>query len=88
MPYSRSICDIDYKKQTIRNINKFMNDEPLDIAQCFDYLKEPYMVQFFEIYQEYACEPSPFLHCVFTTIGASSGVKKFELQIWSLQSRL
>ncbi len=39
MPYSTSICDIDYKKQTIRNINKFMNDEPFNIAQCFDYLK-------------------------------------------------
>jgi hypothetical protein len=63
-----------------------MNDEPLNIAQCFDYLKQPYMVQFFEIY---ACEPSSFLHCVLTTIGASSGSKKVELQIrYETYSRL
>lgn len=72
MPKNKSISDIDYKQQTIRNINKLMNDEPLNIAQCFSYFNDPYMMQFFETYQEYGCEPSSFLHCILTTIGALS----------------
>ena len=72
MPFNTSNIDTDFKKQTIRNISTLMNDEPLNIAQCFDYFNEPYMKQFFEIYREYACEPSTFLHCILTTIGALS----------------
>jgi hypothetical protein len=76
MSFGTTICDIDYKKKTSQNINKLTNEEPLNIAQCFEYFKEPYMIQFFEVYKEHACEPSLFLHCVLTTIGAlSDGIR-------------
>ncbi len=72
MPYSTTVSDVDYKKQTIRNINQLMNDEPLNIAECLQYFKESYMLKFFEVYQEFVCESSAFLHSVLTTIGALS----------------
>jgi len=64
--------EMDYKKKTSRNINKLTIGESLNVAECLEYFQEPYMVQFFEIYKEYACEPSAFLHCVLTTIGVLS----------------
>lgn len=72
MPSITIASEVDYKKRTSRNINRLTNEEPLNLAQCFQYFNEPYMEQFFEIYKEYSCEPSAFLHSVLTTIGALS----------------
>ena len=72
MPYGTNIYDIDFKKQTSLNIYNLMNDKSFNVVECLQHFQEPYMLQFFEVYQEFGCEPSAFLHCILTTIGALS----------------
>ncbi|CAF1377737.1 unnamed protein product [Adineta ricciae] len=76
MPSVAIASEVDYKKRISQNINRLANEDPLNVAQCFQHFNEPYMAYFFEIYKEYSCEPSTFLHCVLTTIGAlSKGIR-------------
>ena len=70
MPQAGGINDIDYRKQTHRNILSLMNNEPFNVVKCLEYFNQPYLSKFFEIYQEFGCEGSGFLHCVLTTISA------------------
>ena len=70
MPQTSGISDVDYRKQTHRNILFLINHEPLNLAKCLEHFNQPYLSKFFEIYQEFGCEASGFLHSVLTTISA------------------
>ena len=69
MPYGASVIDLDFKKQTSQNLYDLMNGQHFDISKFFQCFNDPYMLHFFNVYQEFGCEAFTFLQCVLTTIG-------------------